>query len=155
MKISRRHTLKSLGVGSIWVTPIIESVLLPVHAQTSSMLIYSTINNGPGPRKVSALIESDRVTIRVRYFFDGGCMICGNDVDYESVGSLPSGEGTLNVISFGCGTVAPSVLGAASIHNYTFGDPQVVVSITSSEVGDSIVTVPIGGDFDLGPYLCS
>jgi len=36
MRISRRSTLKKIGVLSAWSTPIIQSIVLPAHAQTSS-----------------------------------------------------------------------------------------------------------------------
>ena len=154
MKISRRNTLKSLGVGSIWVTPIIESILLPAHAQTSSTLIYSTSNNDANPRKISALIENDRIIIRMRYFFEGDCSICGSDVDYESIGNLPDG-GTLNIINAGCSTAAPASLGQTKVQNYTYGDSKILISIISPVVRNETFSVPIGRDFDLGAIVCS
>ncbi len=36
----RRELLKGLAVGSVWATPVVSSVMLPVHAATSGE-IYS------------------------------------------------------------------------------------------------------------------
>lgn len=32
---NRRSALKKIGAGTLWVTPVVNSVVLPVHAQTS------------------------------------------------------------------------------------------------------------------------
>ena len=35
----RRELLKGLAVGSVWAAPVVSSIVLPVHAQTSCLLL--------------------------------------------------------------------------------------------------------------------
>jgi hypothetical protein len=152
---SRRNLLKNVGVGSVWVTPLIQSVLLPAHAETSSSYTYRNLDRTNGSESISVLVENGRATIRLKRFFDGGCNICGSDVEYESISNISGAVGTLNAVDFGCGVSAPSVLGTASIQGYTLGDLEIIVAITSSEIGNSSIVVPTDVSTDLGPFVCT
>ena len=48
----RRELLKGLAVGSAWATPVVSSVVLPVHAATTGVIIIS--GGGGGRDEVSA-----------------------------------------------------------------------------------------------------
>lgn len=151
MNILRRDYLKKIGITSVWLTPIVQSISLPAHAQTSNSLIYSQLNINP----ISVVVLPNQAIIRVRYFFDGGCPICGSEVEYQATANLLGSASNLEVSNFGCGTIAPDLLGTASITNYSFGDSDITVEINSTEVGNSIITIPLGGIADLGPFICS
>lgn len=45
---SRRQLLKNVTITSVWATPVVSSVILPAHAQTSTMMCETDITVG-GP----------------------------------------------------------------------------------------------------------
>ncbi len=62
MNKNKRELLKGLAVGSAWVTPVVSSVVLPVHAETS-----------PPAEPSCQICEGDySVGDRVRVISDGG-----------------------------------------------------------------------------------
>ena len=59
----RRNIIKQLCVGTVWTTPIIHSINLPAHAQTSScpgnFVLVNLTFSGAGPIQVSETIATE------------------------------------------------------------------------------------------------
>lgn len=150
MEIKRRKILKATTL-SIWINPVIGVVALPAHAQTSvATLIYSRAFGN-----ISVSVENQTANLRVRYFFNGGSPITGSEIEYRTELNINGQPSNLIKFDDGCGAVSPSILGSASIQNYTFGDDEIQIVINSSVVGSTTETVPLGGNVDLGPFVCS
>ncbi|WP_189398575.1 hypothetical protein [Arenicella chitinivorans] len=81
---SRRSLLKGVGLGSVWSTPIVSSILLPAHAQTSAA-ICATDSTVGGPLSGN---PSDAATCQAACEFEAaseGAQLC--DVREVSTGS--------------------------------------------------------------------
>ncbi len=155
MDKNKRRLISNLGSATIWATPIVTSIALPVHGQTSNSIVYAYGNPTGLPIPMSVVVQGVSATIKMRHFFDGGCPICGSDVEYETETDIFGTEVNLVATDYGCGVPAPAVLGTAYISDYSEADPTITVNIRSTEVGDSVVVIPLGTNADLGAFVCS
>jgi len=151
MEIKRRKILKTTAL-SIWIRPVVGLVALPAHAQTSeTKLIYSKQPFSD----ISVSVKSLSASLRIKYFFDGGGPASGSEVEYRAELNIDGQSSNLIKFDEGCGATSPLILGTASIQNYIFGDDEILIAIDSNVVDSTIETVPLGGNVDLGPFLCS
>ena len=77
----RRNLLKGIAVGSAWATPVVSSVVLPVHAETSCAGgCFQTSNGGS-----SVLWDSELSEVT---FYNGSTSCNGSDTDgpYPAIG---------------------------------------------------------------------
>lgn len=96
---SRRNALKSLGVivPAAWATPLVESVILPAHAQTSicdSITARSEFDDGT--ERAIGIFDAESNNL------DSAC--CSSPLEV-ALGSLPSGT---YLVSMGIDAVEPT-----------------------------------------------
>lgn len=78
MNKNKRDVLKGLAVGSVWATPVVSSVVLPVHAQTSGCL-YSGVaiaSNQDSDIYVCAVVDGDSAIVTHEAFNSGTSCRC-------------------------------------------------------------------------------
>ena len=83
MNKNKRDVLKGLAVGSVWATPVVTSVVLPVHATTSSTscpggCFQGFFGESPGP---FLLFDSETGSLSVHSSEDSTCSGIGVEID--------------------------------------------------------------------------
>jgi len=147
MKKNRRKLLKGLAIGSAWSAPVVSSVMLPVHAQTSNsgdiaqdgVIIASSLlaNNPDDPQRALTIFNSLGELISDA---DGCCD--GNVVTQTP--ALPAGTYRVAICSDGpqaMNVIVTTEAGSIAIDTNTFTQntcPGVVVA-TVTLPGGTIV----------------